>query len=96
MAFSFMLNEAVLFPNGVSLPVLTLFISWLNLDLGFQTCFLNEHGYSLYFHSTFGCFIVAIIIGCRYSVRLSRFCAVPVLATLLLMHVLLKITTHYH
>ena len=88
------LNEAVLFPNGVRLPVLTQFISWLNLDLGIQTCFFNGlNGYwktwlQFVFPLYIWWLIVAIIISCRYSIRLSRFCgnnAVPVLATLLLM-----------
>ena len=35
------LNETTLFPNGVSIPVLSQFIAWLNLDLGIQTCFFN-------------------------------------------------------
>ena len=35
------LNETVLFPNGVSIPVLSQFIAWLNLDLRIQTCFFN-------------------------------------------------------
>ena len=35
------LNETALFPNGVSIPVLSQFIAWLNLDLGIQTCFFN-------------------------------------------------------
>lgn len=34
------LNETQLFPNG-SIPVISQFISWLNLDLGIEVCLLN-------------------------------------------------------
>ena len=32
--------EAIFFPNG-SIPILSQFISWLNLDLGIETCFFD-------------------------------------------------------
>ena len=88
------LNEAVLFPNGVSIPVLSQFIAWLNLDLGIQTCFFNGlDGYwkawlQFIFPLYIWLLISAIIIGCYYSGRLARLCgnnAVPVLATLIFM-----------
>ena len=88
------LNETVLFPNGVSIPVLSQFIAWLNLDLGIQTCFFNGlDGYwktwlQFVFPLYIWLLIGGIIIGCHYSGRLSRLCgnnAVPVLATLILM-----------
>ena len=88
------LNEAVFFPNGVSIPVLSQFIAWLNLDLGIQTCFFNGlDGYwKTWLHFVFPIYIwlivVFIIIGCHYSGKLSRLCgnnAVPLLATLVLM-----------
>ena len=88
------LNEAVLFPNGVSIPVLSQFIAWLNLDLGIQTCFFNgldgywktwlQFAFPLYIWLLIG----GVIIGCYYSGRLARLCgnnAVPVLATLIFM-----------
>ena len=34
------LNERAFFPNG-GVPMLKQFISWLNLDLGIETCFYN-------------------------------------------------------
>ena len=35
------LNEIVFFPDGNKIPVLSQFISWLNLDLSIQTCFFD-------------------------------------------------------
>ena len=88
------LNEAALFPNGISIPVLSQFIAWLNLDFGIQTCFFDgldgywktwlQFAFPLYIWLLIG----GIIIGCYYSGRLSRLCgnnSVPVLATLILM-----------
>ena len=88
------LNEAVLFPNGVSIPVLSQFIAWLNLDLGIQTCFFNGlDGYwktwlQFAFPLYIWLLICGVIIGCYYSGRLARLCgnnAVTVLATLIFM-----------
>ena len=87
------LNETVLFPNGVSIPVLSQFIAWLNLDLGIQTCFFNGlDGYwktwlQFVFPVYIWLLIGIIIIGSYYSGRLSRLCgnnSVPVLSTLVL------------
>ena len=85
------LNETALFPNGVSIPVLSQFISWLNLDLGIQTCFFNgldgywktwlQFGYSL-------TLIATIIVCCKFSSKLSRLFGrnvVSVLSTLIFM-----------
>ena len=88
------LNEVVLFPNGVRVPVLSQFIAWLNLDLGIETCFFNGlDGYwktwlQFVFPIYIWLLIGAIIIGSKYSGRLSRVFGnntVPVLATLILM-----------
>ena len=88
------LNEVALFPDGVSIPVLSQFIAWLNLDLGIETCFYNGlDGYwktwlQFAFPIYIWLLISFIIIGCYYSGRLSRLCgnnSVPVLATLVLM-----------
>ena len=68
------LNEPVLFPN-ISIPVLTQFISWLNLDFGFNVCFFNGlDGYwKTWLQFTFSLTLIAfIIVCCRYSGRLSR------------------------
>ena len=87
------LNETALFPNGVSIPVLSQFIAWLNLDLGIQTCFFNGlDGYwktwlQFVFPVYIWLLIGIIIIGSYYSGRLSRLCgnnSVPVLSTLIL------------
>ena len=87
------LNETALFPNGVSIPVLSQFIAWLNLDLGIQTCFFNGlDGYwktwlQFVFPVYIWLLIGIIIIGSYYSGRLSRLCgnnSVPVLSTLVL------------
>ena len=85
------LNETTLFPNGVSIPVLSQFIAWLNLDLGIQTCFFNgldgywktwlQFGYSL-------TLIATIIVCCKFSSKLSRLFGrnvVSVLSTLIFM-----------
>ena len=85
------LNESALFPNGVSIPVLSQFIAWLNLDLGIQTCFFNgldgywktwlQFGYSL-------TLIAAIIVCCKFSSKLSHLFGrnvVSVLSTLIFM-----------
>ena len=88
------LNEVILFPNGVRVPVLSQFIAWLNLDLGIETCFFNgldgywktwlQFAFPIYIWLLIG----AIIVGSYYSGRLSRVFGnntVPVLATLILM-----------
>ena len=87
------LNESVFFSRG-NVPVVTQFISWCNLDMGFEYCFLSGlDGYvktwlQFVFPLYVWLLVVAIIVACRYSGRLSRLCgrnAVPVLATLVLM-----------
>ena len=87
------LNESVFFPNG-NIPAITQFISWCNLDLGFEYCFIDGlDGYvKTWLQFVFPLYVwflvVVTIIACRYSGRLSRLCgrnAVPVLATLILM-----------
>ena len=87
------LNESVFFSSG-NIPVVTQFISWFNLDMGFEYCFVDGlDGYvKTWLQFVFPLYvwflIIVIILGCRYSGRLSRLCgsnAVPVLATLILM-----------
>ena len=88
----------ILFPqeqsmNG-SLALLKIFIAWINLDFGIETCFvigLNafwkiwlQFIFSFYIWSIAG----LIIISCRYSTTLTKFLgnrAVPVLDTLFLL-----------
>ena len=74
------LNEAFFFPNG-SVPVVSQFISWLNLDLGIKVCLFDgldgywntwlQFGFPAYLFLLMG----GIIVGCRYSVWLCRLCA---------------------
>ena len=84
------LNEAFFFPNG-SIPVVSQFISWLNLELGIEVCLFDgldgywntwlQFAFPVYLFLLMG----GIIVGCRYSVWLCRLCgshAVPALATL--------------
>ena len=87
------LNEAYFFPNG-SVPVMSQFISWLNLDLGIEVCLFDGlDGYwNTWLQFVFPAYLFllmgGIIVGCRYSVWLCRLCgshAVPALATLFLM-----------
>ena len=87
------LNEAFFFPNG-NIPVVSQFISWMNLDLGIEVCLFDgldgywntwlQFAFPAYLFLLMGC----IILGCRYSVWLCRLCgshAVPALATLFMM-----------
>ena len=86
-------STGIFFPNG-SIPVLSQFIAWLNLDLGIETCFYPgmtayakvwlQFVFPLYIW-----FIIAtIIVLCRYSTWLSNKIGgnvVQVLATLILL-----------
>ena len=87
------LNEAFFFSNG-SIPVVSQFISWLNLDLGIEVCLFDGlDGYwNTWLQFAFPAYLFllmgGVIFGCRYSVWLCRLCgshAVPALATLFLM-----------
>ena len=87
------LNEAFFFPNG-RVPVVSHFISWLNLDLGIEVCLFDGlDGYwNTWLQFAFPAYLFllmgGIIVGCRYSLLLCRLCgshAVPALATLFLM-----------
>ena len=87
------LNEAFFFPNG-GVPVMSQFISWLNLDLGIEVCLFDGlDGYwNTWLQFAFPGYLFllmgGVIFGCRYSVWLCRLCgshAVPALATLFLM-----------
>ena len=87
------LNEAFFFQNG-SVPLVSQFISWLNLDLGIEVCLFDGlDGYwNTWLQFAFPAYLFllmgGIIVGCRYSVWLCRLCgshAVPALATLFLM-----------
>ena len=86
-------STGIFFPSG-PLPVLSLFIAWLNLDLGIETCFYPGmkayHKVWLQFvFPLYIWFIIAtIIVLCRYSTWLSNKIGgnvVQVLATLILL-----------
>ena len=94
-AYIVKLNESVYFPQG-SVPVISQFIAWINLDLGFEYCFINgldgywkmwlQFVFPLYLWS----FVIVIIVACRYSGKVSRLWSrgdnsVSALATLILM-----------
>ena len=86
-------NEYILLPQGQTNP-LTVFIAWLNLDLGIETCFFQglssysktwlQFAFPFYIWSIVG----LIIILAKYSDRVARIMgnnSVPVLATLFLL-----------
>ena len=86
-------NRAVFFPPNQT-NILTVFIAWLNLDLGFETCFFDgmdaylktwlQFVFPLYVWSL----VALIIIGSEYSSRIARVFGsnpVAVLATLFLL-----------
>ena len=85
------LNEVVLFPDGVEIPVLSQFIAWLNLDLGVQICFFSGlDGYwKTWLQFGFPLVLIAtILLCCRFSSKLSHLFGrniVSVLSTLILM-----------
>ena len=91
-------NYSVFFPNAESahpaLQILHVFIAWLNLDLGIETCFIPgldaywktwlQYIFPIYIWSIVG----AIIISSHYFTRASKIFgnnSVPVLATLILL-----------
>ena len=87
------LNESVFSPNGRP-PVVSQFISWLNLDFGIELCLIDGlDGYwktwlQFIFPSYLFLLMGAIILGSHYSAKICRLCgsnAVPALATLFLM-----------
>ena len=86
-------NRAQLFPSGET-NVLTVFIAWVNLDLGIETCFFDgmdayskawlQYAFPVYVWVLVG----AIILASRYSTRITRSLGtnpVAVLATLFLL-----------
>ena len=84
-------NDATFFPKQSFLSV---FVAWLNIDLGIETCFYNGlDGYvKTWLQFAFPTFVwvivVAIIILSRYSItiaKLSGNSSVPVLATLFIL-----------
>ena len=86
-------NRKLFFPAN-QVNILTVFIAWMNLDLGFETCFF--HGLDEYIQTwlqlTFPLYvwilIAVIILISRYSITMTKLTGsnpIAVLATLLLM-----------
>ena len=87
-------NNATFFPYETSNSLFSIFIAWLNLDLGIESCFYdNLNGLSVtWLQFLFPLYIwfivIAIIVASHYSTRVSKLCgsnAVQVLATLFLL-----------
>ena len=85
-------NRRLFFPNSTN--ILTVFIAWMNLDLGFETCFYR--GMDAYAQTwlqfafpVYVWFLISlIIVASRYSIFLTKLIGsnpIAVLATLLLM-----------
>ena len=88
------INENIFFPGNNPTNPLTIFIAWLNLDWGIQSCFFT--GYNAYWRTwlqyVFPLYVwiiaVFIIITAKYSSRVASKMGqntVPVLATLFLL-----------
>ena len=88
--------QTLLFPAKQPnfLKVMKVFLAWLNLDFGIQTCFVDGLNafWKTWLQYAFPVYIwviaVIIIIGAKYSTTLTKFVgnrAVPMLATLLLL-----------
>ncbi len=86
-------NHAVFFPDGKA-TFFSVFIAWLNLDLGIETCFYNGlNPYSKVWLQFVFPIYIWIIMGCiiflsKYSITVTRLCgpnSVSVLATLFLL-----------
>eukprot|EP00731_Ephydatia_muelleri_P012603 Em0006g1497a len=80
--------------NSVLIKIISIFISWLNLDLGIVTCFYDRMSTAgrLGLQFVFPVYILVlvglIVTAGRYSTRVSNLCrhnVVPVLATLVLL-----------
>ena len=86
-------NRKLFFPIN-STNILTVFIAWINLDLGFETCFYAgmDANAQIWFQFAFPVYlwilISLIIFSSRYSITLSKLIGsnpIAILATLLLM-----------
>ena len=86
------INDTIYFQNsGVYSYILSIFIAWLNLDLGIEVCFYNgmdsyvktwlQFVFPVYLFSLVG----GVILAGRYLSWISKLNAVPVLSTLVLL-----------
>ena len=87
-------NKAILFPGNSGRSFLSIFIAWLNLDLGIETCFYSglDAYAKTWLQFVFPIYIwlimTMIIVFSHYSTTVARLSgrnAVPVLATLFLL-----------
>lgn len=87
------INETIFFPPG-DRSFFRTFISWVNLDLGIETCFydgmdsLGKTWLQFVFPFYLWAIVLAITVMFRYSGRLTELCgdhSVPVLATIFLL-----------
>ena len=87
------LYEHVFFPKG-TIPFLSQFISWVNLDLGINTCFYHgmDSCIKAWLQFVFPAYIwfllILIIISLRYSTKMVRLVGrqiIPVIATMILL-----------
>ena len=86
-------NKIIFFPEN-TVNILTVFIAWMNLDLGFRTCFYDgmdayvQTWLQFVFPVYIWILISLIILSSRYSITVSKLIGsnpIAVLATLLLM-----------
>ena len=86
------INDTIFFQNsGVYSYILSIFVAWLNLDLGIEVCFYNgmdsyvktwlQFVFPVYLFSLVG----GVILAGRYLSWISKLNAVPVLSTLVLL-----------
>ena len=87
------INEVIFFPPGDN-SIFRTFISWLNLDLGIETCFysgmdsLGKTWLQFTFPFYLWAIVLFIVVMLHYSTRLTKLCgnhSVPVLATIFLL-----------
>ena len=87
------INEAIFFPPGDN-SALKVFVSWVNLDLGIETCFYDgmdpyaKTWYQFIFPLFMWLILVVIIASARRSITVARVFgnhAVPILATVFLL-----------
>ena len=98
-------NQAIFFLPGTNNEFLSIFIAWLNLDLGIETCFYS--GLDAYaktwlqflFPVYIWVIVVVIIVSSHYSTtaaKLSGRNAIQVLATPAVPAIVCKTATHYN
>ena len=87
------INEDIFFPQG-PIPVLSQYISWINLDFGIEACFYDGMTAlaKAWLHFVFPIYIwilvIIIIVLAHYSKRIAKLIgsnSVPILATLILL-----------